>query len=69
MLSLEARDALMALAESLAFVVNQPGRYDGGPSVRELLESLAAAYERDPQGVRDALRALGVIWRPEPEGE
>jgi hypothetical protein len=57
----------MELAGALAFVVDQPGRYDGGPSVRELLESLAAAYERDPRGVRDTLIKLGVVWRPSPE--
>ena len=65
-LSIAARDELMALAESLAFVVDQPGRYDGGPSVRLLLESLATAHRNNPRAVRDALRALGVFWQPEP---
>lgn len=59
----------MQLAEALAFVVNQPGRYDGVPSVREFLHSLAAAYERDPRAVRQAMIDLGVIWRPDPDGE
>lgn len=66
-LSVETRDALMDLASALAFVINQPGRYDGVASVRDFLEALAAAYRRDPMAVRDALRGVGVIWRPEPE--
>lgn len=69
MLSIEARDALMAAAEALAFVVDQPGRYDGTPSVRDYLEALAAAHERDPDRFRQAMIDLGVVWRPKPEAE
>lgn len=53
----------------MAFVVQTPGGFEGTPSPAAMLDSLAAAYERDPRAVRDALRALGVIWRPEPDGE
>lgn len=61
--------ALQSLANDLAFVVQTPGTYEGTPSPASLLDSLAAAYERDPRAVRDALWALGVVWRPEPPGE
>jgi hypothetical protein len=66
-LSIEARDALTKAAEALGFVVTRPGTYLGTPSVRELLESLAAAYERDPAGVQLALRVLGVVANPLPD--
>lgn len=65
----ETLTALQSLANDLAFVVQTPGNYEGTPSPASLLDSLAAAYERDPRAVRDALRALGVVWRPEPPGE
>jgi hypothetical protein len=65
----ETLTSLQSLAESLAFVVQTPGGFEGTPSPAAMLDSLAAAYERDPRAVRDALRALGVIWRPEPDGE
>lgn len=55
-----ARDALMKLAARLGFVVTQPGRYYGDPTPPAMLDSLAAAYERDPDAVVDALRQLGV---------
>lgn len=60
-LSVEARNAFTAMADSLGFVVTRPSLYLGEPSVRDMLESLAAAYERDPAGVRLALKVLGVV--------
>jgi hypothetical protein len=66
-LTVKTRDALMGLASDLAFVIDQPGRYDGVPSVRDLLDSLATAYERDPAGVKLALRVLGVVAQPSPD--
>lgn len=59
-LSPEARESLFSLAESLGFLVTRQGTYHGEPSVRDLLHALAAAYERDPDGVRLALKVLGI---------
>lgn len=59
-LAAEAREPLLALADSLGFRVNRQGTYHGEPSVRDFLHALAAAYERDPAGVRLALKVLGV---------
>lgn len=52
---------LQELAASLGFIVTTPGRHDGDASPPKLLDSLAAAYRRDPDGVRMALKVLGVI--------
>jgi hypothetical protein len=57
---------LQDLADSLGFVVEAPGHYFGAPSPSSLLDSIATAHRRDPEAVRDALRALGVFWQPEP---
>jgi hypothetical protein len=65
----ETLTALQSLANDLAFVVQVPGGFDGTPSPAAMLDSLAAAYERDPAGVRDTLIKLGVIWRPSPDAE
>lgn len=57
---------LQQLAESLGFVVEAPGTYYGSPSPASMLDALATAHARDDRAVRDALRALGVFWQPEP---
>lgn len=64
-LSPEARETLLALADSLGFTVKRQGTYHGEPSVRDMLHSLAAAYRRDPAGVRLALKVLGVVAGPD----
>lgn len=56
----ESLVALRALADSLGFVVDAPGQYQGTGSAPAMLDALAAAYERDPAGVRLALKVLGV---------
>jgi hypothetical protein len=58
---------LQGLARELGFVVDTPGRYLGDPSPASLLDSLAVAYERDPAGVKLALRVLGVTANPLPD--
>lgn len=63
-ISPEAREPLLKLAESLGFVVKRHGTYQGEPSVRDFLHALASAYERDPAGVRLALKVLGVYEPP-----
>ena len=60
----ETLTALRDLAGSLEFRVTTPGKYEGTASAPALLDSLAAAYERDPAGVRLALKVLGVIAEP-----
>ena len=57
---------LQELADSLGFVVEAPGHYFGAPSPSSLLDSIATAHRHNPTAVRDALRALGVVWQPEP---
>lgn len=49
------------MARDLGFVANAPGYHMGHPSPPDLLDSLAAAYERDPAAVRLALKVLGVV--------
>lgn len=61
-----AREPLFELAEHLGFIVTRAGRYDGDPSVTDLLHSLAAAYRRDPAGIVNALRSIGVVSEPNP---
>lgn len=63
----ETLTALQGLANGLAFVVQAPGRYEGTPSPAAYLDALAAAYERDPKAVKQAMIGLGVVWRPSPE--
>ena len=60
-LKIEARDSLTDLAEELGFIVTRKGTYDGLPSVPDMLDALAAAYRRDPEGVALAFRVLGVV--------
>lgn len=60
----ETLEALRELAHSLGFRVTTPGKYEGTGSAPTLLDSLAAAYERDPAGVRLALKVLGVVAEP-----
>ena len=60
-LKIEARDSLTDLAEELGFIVTRKGTYDGLPSVPDMLDAIAAAYRRDPEGVALAFRVLGVV--------
>lgn len=64
-LSTETRDVLFSLAKTLGFIVAQPGTYLGEPSVSDFIDALAAAYERDPGGVRTAMKVIGVFNKPE----
>lgn len=57
----EAREPLMKLAENLGFIVTRASRYEGDPSVRDLLHALADAYRLDSGAVIDALRGIGVV--------
>lgn len=61
--------ALQELADSLLFVVDVPGGNLGKPSPAAMLDSLAAAYRRDPDGVRLALKTLGVVAEKAPDEE
>ncbi len=57
----ETTPALQDLAADLGFIVTRPTRFTGQPSPGSLLDTLAAAYRRDPGGVVGALRALGIV--------
>ncbi len=57
---------LRQLAESLGFIVETPGQYEGTASAPALLDALAAAYQRDPGGVRLAFKVLGVTPNGQP---
>lgn len=59
-LSIAARDAFTDLAAALRFTVAREGMYHGLPSVTDMLEALATAYERDPAGVKLVMKTLGV---------
>jgi len=52
---------LRGLAESLGFIVDTPGQYQGTASAPAMLDALAAAYRADSGTVIDAMRAIGVI--------
>jgi hypothetical protein len=54
----ETLGSLQDLALDLGFRNTTGGPYAASPP--ELLDALAAAYERDPEAVTAALRALGV---------
>ena len=56
---------LRGLAESLGFIVKTPGQYEGTASAPAMLDALAAAYRRDPAGVKLAFKVLGIT----PDGE
>lgn len=64
-LSPDSRTGLFGLAETLGFLVTRQGTYHGEPSVRDFLHALAAAYQRDPGGVRTAMKVIGVFNKPE----
>jgi hypothetical protein len=51
---------LQELARDLGFVVEAPGGFVGNPSPPDLLDALAAAYERDPDTLTACLRSAGV---------
>lgn len=57
----EAREPLFNLAGNLGFIVTRASRYEGEPSVRDLLHALADAYRLDSGAVIDALRGIGVV--------
>ncbi len=59
-ISPDTAPALRELAAGLGFVVVQPSPFLGQPSLNDLLDALAAAYEADPGGVHLALKVLGV---------
>ena len=56
----ETTPALQDLAQSLSFVATTPGKYLGVPSPGSFLDALAAAYAADPDGVKAALKGIGV---------
>jgi hypothetical protein len=56
----ETLPVLQVLAGAMGFVVNAPGSYEGKPSAPAFLDALAAAYERDPDTLKDCLRSAGV---------
>lgn len=56
----ESLTSLQKLAASLGFVVTRYGGFQGKPSPAAMLDALAAAYERDPAGVRLAFKVLGI---------
>lgn len=56
----DVREPLFALAEHLGFIVSQPGTYHGQASVSNFLYALAEAYRRDPPGVKQMMKLLGV---------
>lgn len=58
--------ALQELAGELGFTVDTPGRYLGEPSPAAMLDALAAAYRRDPGGVRLAFKVLGITPAGQP---
>ena len=54
----ESLKALQKLALSLGFIVDAPGKYQGTPSAPDLLDAIAAVYDRDPGGTHLALKVL-----------
>lgn len=56
---------IQALAANLGFIVDTPGGFHGDPSPPAMLDALAAAYRRDPAGVKLAFRVLGIT----PDGQ
>lgn len=59
-------EVLQRLAGELGFFVNRPGGKFGMESPTAMLDSLAAAYGRDPEAVANALRQVGVV-NPSPD--
>ncbi len=57
---------LQSLSGGLGFIVTTPGAHDGDPSPPKMLDALAAAYRRDPAGVKLAFRVLGITPTGEP---
>ncbi len=57
----ESLTELQDLAARLGFFVTSPGGLTGRPSPADMLDALAAAYRRDPEGVALAFRVLGVV--------
>lgn len=61
----ETLPTIQALAANLGFIVETPGGFEGNPSPPAMLDALAAAYRRDPAGVKLAFRVLGIT----PDGQ
>lgn len=61
----ESLPQLQKLAERLNFVVRTPGGYLGKPAPAMMLDAIAAAYRRDPSGVKLAFKVLGIT----PDGQ
>lgn len=60
----ESLTELQQLAERIGFVVDTPGGFHGEPSPAAMLDALAAAYRRDPAGVEQAFKVLGITPTP-----
>jgi len=56
----ESLPLLQNLADSLGFTVKAPGGFEGKPAPAAMLDALAAAYRRDPAGVKLAFKVLGI---------
>lgn len=54
---------LQWLAKTLGFT-DEPGEQAAPPDPAAFLDALAAAYQREPAAVREAMEAIGVV--PEP---
>ena len=57
---------LQELAGELGFIIDTPGGYHGEPSAPAMLDALAAAYRRDPGGVKLAFKVMGITPSGEP---
>jgi len=65
----ESLTTLQDMAVTLGFLVTSPGGLTGRPSPADMLDALAAAYRRDPEGVALAFRVLGVVPPDAPPAE
>lgn len=60
----ETLTVLQELAAELGYTVDTPSRFYGDPAPTDMLDALAAAYQRDPGGVHLALKVMGVYNKP-----
>lgn len=51
---------LQELADVLGFIVTGSNAFTGQPAPADMLDELAAAFRRDPEGTVYTLRVLGV---------
>ena len=49
------------MAARLGFIVTGNNAFTGNPAPADMLDAIAAAYRRDPEGVALAFRVLGVV--------